>query len=209
MHRICLISAICLLWTNVSFAQVEVVSAVKNDLVARGVSLVGPCGAFEITKRVAWVLKAQGIGLLSKPQGNNCQGYSVDFLTRQDGSGLDILGDGGGDNTPTWHDAEPPGALSGRWREPFDPGDGAIVVPPVVTPPGLPTGIEEHLKNIDNILQFDAQVLSKLIENDAAILAAIKQHDEEPMWITKVMSSRYTQIVLAALGTWLTVERVK
>jgi hypothetical protein len=196
MHRICLISAICLLWTNVSFAQVEVVSAVKNDLVARGVSLVGPCGAFEITKRVAWVLKAQGIGLLSKPQGNNCQGYSVDFLTRQDGSGLDILGDGGGDNTPTWHDSEPPGALSGRWREPFDPGD-TPAPPPVVNPPAPPIVV-------DWFAEFH-----KLSVEHAQIMAALKQHDEEPMWITKVMSSRYTQIVLAALGTWLTVERVK
>jgi hypothetical protein len=49
----------------------------------------------------------------------------------------------------------------------------------------------------------------KLSVEHAQIMAALKQHDEEPMWITKVMSSRYTQIVLAALGTWLTVERVK
>jgi hypothetical protein len=199
MHRILFtfFALFTMLWTSTpAFAQVEVVSAVKNDLVARGVSLSGPCGAFEITKRVAWVLRAQGIGLLSKPQGNNCQGYSVDFLTRQDGSGLDILGDGGGDNTPTWHDAEPPGALSSRWREPFDPGDGVVTPPPTPTVPTIPV--------IDWTAEF-----KRLSAEHAQILATLKQHDEEPMWITKLLSSRYTQMVLAALGTWLTVERVK
>src|SRR5688572_15243198 len=48
------------------------VAAVKERLRADGVDLIGPCGAFAITKRVAWGLRATGAGLLSKPYGNQC-----------------------------------------------------------------------------------------------------------------------------------------
>lgn len=121
-------------------AQVEIVAAVKGELVSRGVDLSGPCGALEITKRVAWALRARGVGLLSKPSGNNCQGYSVDYLVFPDASGRDILGDGGGENVPLWpsEPSEPPGAFAGRWREPFDPGDApspVVTLPPPVSQP--------------------------------------------------------------------------
>src|SRR3990167_10982075 len=122
-----------------AFAQASVVADVKAALVATGVPLSGPCGAFQMTKRVAWQLRQTGIGLLSKPEGNNCEGYAVDFLTYPDGSGLDILGDSGGANVPGWELSEPPGTLTGRWRPPFDPGDtvtpAPVPPPPVVTPP--------------------------------------------------------------------------
>src|SRR5690349_18269590 len=61
---------IILLFAAPAFAQVEVVAAVKADLQARGVSLAESCGAFQITKRVAWTLRAQGAGVLDKPAGN-------------------------------------------------------------------------------------------------------------------------------------------
>lgn len=82
--------------------SLEVVREVKEDLVRRGVALTGPCGAFEITKRVAKKLNA---GLLSKPGGNNCNGYAVDIVCYADGHIYDILQDGGGLNNPTWQDA--------------------------------------------------------------------------------------------------------
>ena len=126
-----------------ALAQPEVVAAVKRDLEARHVSLTGSCGAFEITKRVAWILRTQGYGLLSKPGGNNCQGYAVDYLTRMDGSGIDLLGDSGGENIPAFSESEPPGALTGRWREPFDPGDQVTPLSPPIQP--LPTGLEQQI----------------------------------------------------------------
>lgn len=79
-----------------------VVEAVKASLVANGVSLSGPCGAFEITKRVAYELRADGAGLHRKTGGNNCQGYSTDIVLFKAGGGADILVDGGGSNGPAW-----------------------------------------------------------------------------------------------------------
>jgi hypothetical protein len=129
---------LCSLFLNISVAsaQIEVVSAVKNDLVARGISLAGPCGAFEITKRVAWILRDHGVYLLSKPSGNNCQGYSVDYIVFTDASGRDILADGGGENTPQWSSEpnEPSGTFVGRRRDPFDPGDTITPTPPPIEP---------------------------------------------------------------------------
>jgi hypothetical protein len=97
------------------------VAAVKAQLEREGVNLVGPCGAFAIVKRVAWGLRGAGIGLLSKPGGNNCDGYSVDYLVRSNGDGVDILSDAGGTNGPQW-DVKP-GEFAGedRWRPPVQP----------------------------------------------------------------------------------------
>jgi hypothetical protein len=100
----------------------DIVARVKAGLEARGISLAGPCGAFEITKRVAWQLRAEGAGLLDKPGGNNCQGYSVDYVVYQDGRGADMLGDAGGANEPRWSEEVDPAFVS-RWRPAMDPGD--------------------------------------------------------------------------------------
>ena len=80
------------------------VAAVKAWLIDQGVNLTGPCGAFAITRRVAWGLRDQGAGLLSKPAGNNCEGYATDIVMFHDAGGdiIDILGDGGHANTPMW-----------------------------------------------------------------------------------------------------------
>jgi hypothetical protein len=82
------------------------VAAVKAQLQSQGVDLTGPCGAFAITKRVAWGLRATGAGLLSKPGGNNCEGFAVDIICFPSGAIVDILGDAGGSNTPGWNEGE-------------------------------------------------------------------------------------------------------
>lgn len=73
------------------------VEQIKNELVSKGVDLRGPCGAFEITKRVAWGLRSQGYGLAYKGHtgGNDCEGYSVDTVMKPDGTHWDILGSSG------------------------------------------------------------------------------------------------------------------
>lgn len=96
------------------------VAAVKAQLEREGLSLSGPCGAFRITKRVAWGLRDGGAGLLSKTSGNNCDGYATDIIVYRDGRAFDILGDGGNANVPNWlpTDVDDP---AGRWRAPVQP----------------------------------------------------------------------------------------
>lgn len=82
--------------------QSGVVASVKATLVSQGVNLTGACGAFAITKNVAWQMKGSGAGLLSKPSGSNCNNFATDIIAYPDGYIYDILGDGGGANNPQW-----------------------------------------------------------------------------------------------------------
>src|SRR6185503_11999768 len=98
--------------------HIDVVRAVKAELVAQGVSLSGPCGAFRILNTVAQRL-APRYGLLRKGGGNRAipqpdgsclsgtqsagPGYATDYLIDLvTFYGYDILGDGGGANAPQW-----------------------------------------------------------------------------------------------------------
>jgi len=97
------------------------VSAIKAWLISQQVNLTGPCGAFAITRRVAWGLRDQGAGLLSKPSGNNCEGYATDIVMFRDAGGdiIDILGDGGNQNNPMWSVTDRVDLA--RWRPPVQP----------------------------------------------------------------------------------------
>lgn len=109
------------------------VAQIKAELEARGVPLAGPCGALQITKRVAWALRSTGAGLLNKPAGNNCESYAVDIVAFPDGGIRDVLGDGGGANIPQWGDLQL--VDPARYRPAIDPGDQ---LPPIDLPPPLP-----------------------------------------------------------------------
>jgi hypothetical protein len=103
-----------------SASHKDLVQRVITYLKSKGVNLSGDCGAFEITKRVAWALQSQGVGLISKG-GTNCNGFSTDKIAFTDKSTVDILGDAGGSNGPQW--LPEPSNPSVVWVPPSDPGD--------------------------------------------------------------------------------------
>lgn len=152
-----------------AFAQghADVVAAVKAQLERDHVSLTGSCGAFAITKRVAWLLRAEGAGLLSKPGGNNCEGYSVDYVVYPTGRGADILGDAGGGNIPAWNE-EQDSDFIGRWRPAVDPGDGVVPTPgPIVPTPGTPD-LTELLLRVRTIEQAVADIRQQNLLHETA-----------------------------------------
>lgn len=100
-------------------ASAAYVANVKSQCIAAGIDLSGPCGAFEITKRVAWGLRATGAGLLSKQGGNNCQGFATDIVCWPDRA-VDILSDGGNNNGPIWSETGVDD-LASRWRPAVQP----------------------------------------------------------------------------------------
>lgn len=144
-------AAALLLVAGSAAAQDSVVRAVKARLEATGVPLDGPCGAFEITKRVAWQLRATGAGTLDKPSGNNCGGRSVDIIAYPDGRLVDILSDAGGSNGPVWNPIEP--VEASRWRAAVDPGDGPPAPPAPVTPSVDLTPLLSRLDALERTLQ--------------------------------------------------------
>lgn len=101
--------------------SVEIVREIKAALEERGVKLEGPCGAFEITSRVAWFLRGESWGLVSKTGGNGClfNGvlYSGDAIMLPDGTTIDVLINSETDNIPAWNRTGPQNP--DRWRAPF------------------------------------------------------------------------------------------
>lgn len=102
--------------------HLALVQNVKVRLQSEGASLDGPCGAWRITNEVAWALRNEGAGLLDKPGGNNCRGYATDIVCYSDGTKVDILGDGGGANQPTWNVLDEPPQPE-RFRPALDPSE--------------------------------------------------------------------------------------
>lgn len=153
--------------------QAFVVAEVKAELESRGVALSGPCGAFEITRRVAWRLRDRGAGLLTKPSGNNCQGFAVDIVAFADGSIVDMLIDGGKTNGPTWN-VKADKVDPSRWRTPADPGDAPV--PPIPATQG--GGSEPGKESIDELANLIEQASARIVEGLAAVVAAADRvHD--------------------------------
>lgn len=141
----------------------DVVRQVKTQLEARGVSLAGPDGAFAITRRVAWALRAEGAGLLEKTAGNNSGGFATDIICYPSGQIVDILTDGGATNGPQWAVGEILDAS--RYRPAFNPGDDAPAPAPdpVVVPP---TGMDlsEVVAKLNAVLASNARIESALAQ---------------------------------------------
>jgi hypothetical protein len=61
------------------------------------------------------------VGLLSKPGGNHCNGYATDCIVLANKTDIvDLLGDGGGQNTPSWYVRERE-VDPDRWEPPVEP----------------------------------------------------------------------------------------
>jgi hypothetical protein len=157
--------------------QAALVAVIKQRLEDRGLNLSGPDGAFEITRRVAWELRDQGAGVLSKTTGNNAHGFAVDIVCFRDGTYADCLVDAGGANTPAWQ-------INGgvidvsRWTAPSDPGDEQPAPAPTPTPePPRPTS-DDPLR--DAVLQFLEQygpTIDALEANTNAVLELSRKLD--------------------------------
>ena len=170
--------------------HVDVVARIKAELDARKVSLVGPCGAFQIVKRVAWELRGEGAGLLAKPGGNNCEGFAVDIICYPDGRIFDILANGGGDedangnpipgtgNVPVWNppsDGQP--VDPSRYRQATDPGDAR----PGTTSGSIPaSSAQTAAAGSDN-----DRVVAAIEKSTASILAALKENTETLVSVRK------------------------
>lgn len=153
----------------------HVVEAVKASLETRGFDLSGPCGAFQITKRVAWDLRAQGAGLHKKPHGHNCDGFATDIVVMKKSDTVyevyDILIDSGGQNDPTFD-------LKGLINDPanyvpaFDPHDAPPAPTPSPEPPRQPadlTAVFQAIYTLDaNLAALLRDVLEQLDRIEAA-----------------------------------------
>lgn len=144
-----------------------IVEQVKAELEAAGENLSTPCGAFKITKKVAQRLASTGAGLLSKPSGNNCDGYAVDIIAYSDGRIFDCLIDGGGANEPSWNPGEK--VDPSRWVPVAGPTEPPVEIPdpPPTNPPATPCNVnlkplEASVESIEGILRAVSQGINTL-----------------------------------------------
>jgi hypothetical protein len=157
----------------------DVVARIKGELEARGVSLVGPCGAFQIVKRVAWACRHEGAGLLAKPQGNNCEGFATDIIAYPDGRIFDVLIKGGGDedaggnpipgtgNVPAWQLSA--AVDPSRYRAAFDPGDATAAT--------TSSSLAGASAQTSAPAASDAdRIVAAIDDSTSAILAALKEN---------------------------------
>lgn len=186
----------------------DVVARIKSELEARGVSLVGPCGAFEIVKRVAWELRGEGAGLLAKPSGNNCQGFATDIICYPDGRVFDILVSGGGEedanknpipgtgNGPVWNPAGN-GFLNpderDRFRPAIDPGD----VPPAATTSGTTTTASTPTATASADTD---RIVAAIEKSTTAIQAALKENNETLISVRKGLEQSLGALLPVLLG---------
>lgn len=191
----------------------DVVGSVKAGLQARGVDLSGPCGAFQITKRVAWTLRGDGAGTLDKPAGNNCEGRAVDIIVYPDGHGYDILSDGGGANGPAWNDVGIDNG-AGRWRPvTSDPDAG---VPPVVSgpppiiniPPAQILDLSAVLAAIKDMRDAQERIYADETNQRKDQTTAIVSAVNEPGWFSTVFGNRYVQMAIAGFATYFTTHQM-
>ena len=163
-HIVAMLIIVALLATGLTAQPISnhlnVVQAVKASLATEDLS--GPCGAFKITRRVAWQLRGEGAGLLHKPTGNRCEDRSVDIIVYPSGRIFDILIDGGGQNLPMWHEAT--AVDPGRWRAPTDPGD---TTPPPPPPP--PSNLKPIIEKLVTDLATLQQTVAQLQRQDAVL----------------------------------------
>ncbi len=148
-----------------------VVAAVKADLVAKGVDLSSPndtkpCNVFQITRRVAWILRGEGIGFVKKG-GNNCEGHSVDALMYRDGTVIDTLIGSGQANTPAWNNVGTRPITD--WDAPTDPGD----TPPPPPPPTV--DLAPLLARLDALERHDRETDARVQSAATAAAAAGEQ----------------------------------
>ncbi len=97
------------------------IAFVIADLKQRGISTDGDCGAFEITKRVAWAFRDRGAGLERKTAGRRCEDASIDIVLFNEGTSVDILIGAGVDNGPAWQAHPPYDGWQHYWVAPYNP----------------------------------------------------------------------------------------
>ena len=195
--------------------KIELIASIKADLVARGVNLTGPCGAFEITKRVAWALRGEGFGLVAKsPAQNGCDAngerFAIDAIMLRDGQTFDILVSAGGEEDAN-HQPKP-GTGNGpafqvtgaapreSWRAPFqvDP----LPDPPKPDPPKPdPPKPDPPKPDPGPILATDVQrILAAQAADTERILSAIAALRQEVSDAGKALLPQIIEALSKRLG---------
>lgn len=170
----------------------------------------------EMLNSVAWAHRAEGWGMLRKGSGNSCPlrdtFISCDILIHAPTiQHFDVLIDAEGRAEPTWNLVGPcilgpsSGCEMSRFLPPFDPGGTVTPSPPQPgpqpqpVPPPVQTDLTPILDTLERMFAQQQLWDADARKRDAELAAKI----DNPGWFKAVVSSRYFQLALATVGTWL------
>lgn len=218
-------------------SHADVVARHKAILLAQGEDLSGKCGAFKIVRAVVWELRAEGWGLIHST-GSGCvfagDIFRADATMLRTGTTIDMLDRAESDNgdtsnpqaynRPAWNRAEQDQSPD-NWRPPFASGPTPVPPPsPIPTPVPTPTldlsGVYSRLdlqyqqliagyQQAERIYTDHINRLAALSTQIAAVDDRVRRHDEEPAWLTKVLSNRYVQLAMTAVGVYITQRQLQ
>lgn len=230
MKRLLLIIVLLLL-PSPSWAQASLLQDLQVARSHYGASLT-PTQVAEMLNGVAWAHRAEGWGMLRKGSGNSCPlrdtFISCDILIHSPTiQHFDVLIDAEGRAEPTWNLVGPcvlgpsSGCEMSRYLAPFDPGGTPSPNPgPIQPTPGTPVDLSRILERLDTLQAHgDSNDQSlrdalermfaqwQLADTDARKRDAdILEHVDNPGWFKQVVSSRYFQVIVASVATWLGVK---
>jgi hypothetical protein len=147
---------------------------------------------------LGWGLHKRPANVESCPQPITQFRISCDLLVFAPTQGVfDVLIDGGGLSIPQWN-------FKGTINT-MDNFVAAVLTVPVPQPTPTPTPTPTPPPVVDltpvlvllNTLRLDIDILEVQQQLTYDLL---RRHDEEPMWLTKVLSNRYVQVIGAALA---------
>lgn len=183
--------------------QLPLVREIRDRLYPGGQPLNDAAKAFQITKHVAYALRAHGVGLVKAKPGsdNNVEGFTNDIVALPSGAHWDVLIGGDGDAFASWSLVEEKhwAALAPRWSAPVQP-EGASEPTHVDAPPPPPVEdgqlakrVEQLEKRIDAI-QESALQLTLIVKQLNGSVATLNEE------VQKLRSERASLPKLRARG---------
>lgn len=135
-------------------------------------------------------------GLLKKPDGNSCLGYSCDRICFSETALFDVLEKEEAEAIPRWNaDTNPRHYQCELVTAAPEPPPVVVTPPPVVQPPpALVIDYDRLAAIVTAVVQADGEKTRAAVDN--------------PAWITRVLGNRYVQLVLAAVTTYLTTREL-
>lgn len=141
----------------------------KQYCIDNGIPITGPCGAFNITARVAYKLRADGWGLIHKNPGQNgcshdSERYAVDAIMLHNGSVIDLLINSETENIPAWQSVG--SADVDLWRSPINlDSDVPVPIPEPIPIPPVPEKCEckselDSLKKTLDVVLLQVQAIN-------------------------------------------------
>jgi len=164
-----------------------------------------------LTRRAGYYSNTEGdpgIGILSKPTGNNSEGYSVDILIHKDGHFWDIATDSGGMAQPVDGEERYDPALAARWAQPTAELAALDETPgPGPAPPLPDDDDDEIMAALDQVIAMLERQREVQARDTASIIARVDLDCERILERINQVVENAEESGRKALAWWLAMQQ--